>query len=343
MVQEPQTSILKSRGGTYTPFFSVDSYIPPPAGCCVNQIQRHGAWYPTSGASKNIISAISKLQSAENYTDSHLDFLKTFEYTLGISDLVPFGAQQSSESGELAFEHYADLIGASNLPFRVIDTANNWTAGFSAASNHVFNPSISVIISEAGNDTLDNNMCLNAGNSDTQTDTWLVVFAPSITTRLNSAAPGANISNDETYSLISMCPFHAVATFVGYSMDLDTFYETRYGAPLGPVQGVGYINELLVRLTGTPVNDTTQTNRTLTQDTCTFPLDRALYADFSHDNEMRMTCTSGKSVHILVNDAVQPLEFCEGAKDGVCELGAFVASQRYAQNGGNGDWDKCFA
>jgi len=55
---------------------------------------------------------------------------------------------------------------------------------------------------------------------------------------------------------------------------------------LGPVQGVGYINELLARLTEKPVSDNTQTNRTLDASPITFPLDRTLYADFSHDNQM---------------------------------------------------------
>jgi hypothetical protein len=52
------------------------------------------------------------------------------------------------------------------------------------------------------------------------------------------------------------------------------------------VQGVGYINELISRLTGKPVLDETQTNRTLDSSPKTFPLNRTLYADFSHDNQM---------------------------------------------------------
>ena len=60
----------------------------------------------------------------------------------------------------------------------------------------------------------------------------------------------------------------------------------RYGQELGPVQGVGYVNELLARLTGSPVQDNTQTNRTLDASPDTFPLNRTLYIDFSHDNEM---------------------------------------------------------
>lgn len=60
----------------------------------------------------------------------------------------------------------------------------------------------------------------------------------------------------------------------------------RYGQKLGRVQGVGYVNELHARLTGQPVEDSTQTNRTLDSSPDTFPLDRTFYADFSHDNEM---------------------------------------------------------
>lgn len=52
------------------------------------------------------------------------------------------------------------------------------------------------------------------------------------------------------------------------------------------MQGVGYVNELLARLTGEPVRDNTQTNRTLDSSPATFPLNRTLYADFSHDNTM---------------------------------------------------------
>jgi hypothetical protein len=48
-------------------------------------------------------------------------------------------------------------------------------------------------------------------------------------------------------------------------------------------------------------------------------------------------------VRILVNDAVQPLEFCGADGDGLCTLTAFVESQTYAQGNGKGDWDRCFS
>lgn len=172
---------------------------------------------------------------------------------------------------------------------------------------------------------------------------------------------------------------------------VDADFVHSYGGNLGRVQGVGYVNELLARLTGQPVRDNTQTNRTLDASPETFPLDRTLYADFSHDNEMvaiysalglfrqhllpgqkldpvkpsplstwilsnmvpfsarmvveRLQCTGplplGTFVRILVNDALQPLEFCGGVA-GLCELHAFVASQRYARHDGDGDFEKCY-
>lgn len=64
------------------------------------------------------------------------------------------------------------------------------------------------------------------------------------------------------------------------------FFGFRHGSRFGAVQGVGYINELLARLTHLPVHDHTQTNTTLDSNPETFPLDRGMYVDLSHDNLM---------------------------------------------------------
>ena len=58
------------------------------------QIQRHGARYPTSGATPAIRTAVRKLQAVEWYTDSRFDFLADYVYELGENDLVRFGAEQ---------------------------------------------------------------------------------------------------------------------------------------------------------------------------------------------------------------------------------------------------------
>ncbi|KAJ7686903.1 phytase, partial [Mycena rosella] len=305
------TDIMRLWGAS-SPYFSAGMYTSPPAGCRVDQVnvlQCHDAHFPTSGAATTIISGINKLQSVHNFTDPRLDFLKNFAYALGVVDLVPFGAHQSFEAGEDAYSRYRNLLRPENLPFlrasssaRVINSATNWTAGHMPMCA-CLSPHRAPLTVLQGNDTLDDSMCANAGNSDAQTDALLAVFAPPITACLNRWAPGANVTDAETYSLsapstpshqqqtLLLSPFCALfnadefAAFE-YSMDLDKYYGTGYGAYLGRVQGMGYINELLARLTHTPVNDSMQTNRTLDASPATFPLDRVLYADFSHNNQM---------------------------------------------------------
>lgn len=227
---------------------------------------------------------------------------------------------------------------------------------------------------------------------------------------------------------MNICPFQTVTTEkaspfcqlfetipnawpdFGYIGDLDKFYGTglvyisnitlaltyqrnRYGQPLGPVQGVGWVNELIARLTESPVQDHTQTNSTLDSSPVTFPLNRTIYADFSHDDQItaiisaiglfkqpgvepldvtkpnsrriwrassivpfasrvvieRMDCVTSigrsemrtPSLRIMVNQQIQPLDFCGADQHGVCTVAAFVASQNFARDGGN--FAQCFS
>ncbi|KAF5369717.1 hypothetical protein D9615_010152 [Tricholomella constricta] len=394
----------------YSPYFPVEEYGDPPQHCRVTQvniIQRHGARYPTSGSAKMIVAALNKLLSVEEFTDDRLNFLKDYNYRLGENDLLPFGARESQLAGQVHFTRYKHLVSHGQLPYyqqsKILSASNIVAiAGFSIASHHVYNPSLSLIISEKLNNTLHAEMCPNAGTAIAQTSEWLSKYGPAIAERLNRHAPGANLTSTDVFGLLSLCPFESVSlnrlsSFCKlfsesefqqfeYSGDLDKYYNTGYGQPLGPVQGVGYVNELLARLTGTPVRDNTQTNRTLDASPVTFPLNRTIYADFSHDNQMiaiyaaiglfkqhtapdpsfpnpkrnwlashlvpfsarmvteKLACgrRGEEFVRIFVNDAMQPLEFCGAGKDGLCTLRAFVESQAYARNDGNGDFEKCY-
>ena len=89
----------------------------------------------------------------------------------------------------------------------------------------------------------------------------------------------------------SLSPFCTL--FTAHEWHLYDFEKSRAkysafgrGAKLGPTQGVGWVNELVARLTENAVEDHTSTNRTLDSHAATFPLRRKLYADFSHDNVM---------------------------------------------------------
>ncbi|KAJ6491378.1 phytase [Mycena vitilis] len=311
---------IQKSWGVYSPFHAVEEYTPPPVGCEISQVNilhRHGARLPSVSQTEDILSGVRKLQSVEVYTDSRLEFLDTFVYSLAENLLVPLGAMQSFASGNTACQRYSSLVKEDDIPFvrasgmsRVVDTATNWTAGFAAASDGVYNPPLAVIINEATNDTLQDNNCPNAGGSGREMAQWIDTFAPPITSRLNSWAPGANLINEDIHGLMMLCAFHTVASVPSgyssesplpfspfcslftaaefeafeYSSDLDKYYSRGPGGHLGRVQGVGYVNELLARLTTSPVVDHTSTNTTLNSDPATFPLDRTIYADFTHDS-----------------------------------------------------------
>jgi len=158
---------------------------------------------------------------------------------------------------------------------RVVDSAHNWTAGSLRPMSFLLAPLISsrfpnsqsqrdqgkiescptrdglrhsillpvqALISCKGNLTLNDGMCPNSIEADEESKTWLKIFAPSLTERLNSAAPGAHLKNKDVHNLMSLCPFHSQVTmapspFCGlfsedefsegyeYHADLSKFYS----------------------------------------------------------------------------------------------------------------------
>jgi len=67
-------------------------------------------------------------------------------------------------------------------------------------------------------------------------------------------------------------------------MDLNFWYNYSFGAPLAKALGVGWVQELVARLTHTPIAvHNSSTNATLDNDPVTFPLDQSLYVDATHE------------------------------------------------------------
>ncbi|ORY63225.1 histidine phosphatase superfamily [Pseudomassariella vexata] len=312
--------------GQYSPFYSVKSDISPstPKGCNVTFAQvlsRHGARDPT--LSKTVIygALLARVQSTVTHYGKDFTFLSEYNYSLGADQLTHFGQQEMVNSGIHFYNRYKDLTRNSS-PFvrsagqyRVVESAQNWTQGFHQArlaDKHTDLPDTypygMVLIPEgsAFNNTLSHDLCSassSAKGSSAQA-VWLDVFAPRLTERLNANLPGANLTNSDTIAFMDLCPFNTVANADGklshfcklfdsddwhaydYYQSLGKWYGFGNGNPLGPTKGVGYVNELIARLTGEAVVDHTNTNSTLDSSPETFPLDRALYADFSHDNDM---------------------------------------------------------
>lgn len=132
------------------------------------------------------------------------------------------------------------------------------------------------------------------------------IFLPPITARLNADLAPVVLSATETIYIMDLCPFNTVASPIGaispfcnlfsrdewrqydYYQTLGKYYGYGAGNPLGPTQGVGFVNELIARLTNAPVQDHTSVNQTLDSKFSTFPTGDGypLFADFSHDNDL---------------------------------------------------------
>ncbi|KAJ4193435.1 hypothetical protein NW755_003425 [Fusarium falciforme] len=285
-------------------------------------LSRHGARYPTASKSAAYNATIARIQKSATMYGKNYKWLKEYTYTLGAEDLTEFGQQQMVDSGRAFYERYMGLAEKTE-PFvrasgsdRVIMSSYNFTQGFYASrgeSGDEYTRDVLIIPEEPGiNNTMSHGSCASFESDKVPKDAdekaevaWGARFLPEIRNRLNHHLPGVNLTLEETIYMMDMCPFHAANTPDGaghsrfcdlftkadwrsydYYMTLSKFYKFGNGNALGPTQGVGYVNELVSRLTGQPVDDHTTTNSTLDSSPKTFPLDRALYADFSHDNSM---------------------------------------------------------
>ncbi|KAI9746214.1 MAG: hypothetical protein M1818_000895 [Claussenomyces sp. TS43310] len=288
------------------------------------------------------IEHIQKTVDAKNYKGKY-KFLGKYQYNLGADELSVFGQQQMVNSGIKFYERYQSLA-KDVVPFirsagqrRVVESAQNFTQGFHSAravdrdgSSSDSYPYGIVVIPEGPvfNNTLDHSLCEDFETgpsskfSDAAKSIWANFFTPPIAERVNSALKGADLDADGILNLMDMCPFDTVHDPAGaispfcalftadewhaydYYQSLNFYYGFGWGNPLGPTQGVGFTNELIARMTQTPVNDHTSTNSTLDNSSTTFPLgdEVKLYADFSHDNDL-----TGIFAALGLYNATQPL------------------------------------
>lgn len=95
----------------------------------------------------------------------------------------------------------------------------------------------------------------------------------------------------ETVSLgySSFCPLFTKEEFeaYGYYFDLCFHYNNGFGSPVSGALGIGWVEEVVSRLTGERLTSThSSVNTTLSGDPTYFPLDQTIYVDASHDTSI---------------------------------------------------------
>lgn len=291
-------------------------------------LSRHGARYPTKSAAARYHQLLYDIHTNTTSYSPNFSFIREYKGQYVPDQLTDFGRQQMFDSGVKSYNRYKVLAQQSAAPFvrssgqeRVLESSLKWVRGFDDARRQDSSsapkpdPASILIISEKPgvNNTLNHGLCTKFEEDPeiselghTSRGTWANIFTPPISRRLEKNLAGTKFSPEQTIQLMDLCPFDTIANEQGevspfchlftasewhaydYYQTVGKYYGYSWGNPLGPTQGVGFTNELIARLTRSPVVDHTSTNNTLDHNAKTFPLDNqtALFADFSHDNDL---------------------------------------------------------
>lgn len=311
--------------GQYSPWEPSPSELDPaiPSDCKVTFAQilsRHGSRGPSTDKGERYAALVKELHESVTEYSEGFEFFKDYKYKLIPDDLSLYGENEMVDSGRLFYTRYHNLVSETE-PFvrasgsdRVIMSAQNFTHGYydsQGRPSDEFEAKILVIPEQDGyNNTLEHGSCKEFEEGPGKKDgakkqrEWKEIWVPPVQKRLTKKLPGAKFDIDTTVYFMELCPFETVANpdskvsdfcrafskdewrSYDYYQSLEKWYVYGPGRDLGPAQGIGFVNELLARMTGKPVEDHTSTNSTLDSSAETFPLDRKLYVDFSHDNGM---------------------------------------------------------
>ncbi|KAJ9474504.1 Repressible acid phosphatase [Pseudozyma hubeiensis] len=288
-----------------------------------HMLHRHGARYPTAGGPPDVLRDFLRQNPALRYSGS-LSFLNNYKFGVGEELLTPVGRGQLYDSGvkaallygKLVSDDLAELDAHSKPKFlfaragsqqRIVDSGLAWLNGF-FGSNWTSTTSFEIQIEHPGYNTTTapEFACpawSRAGNSPggAMADRWAETYLQDAMLRLGKDFGGAKLTSTLLFAMQQMCSYDTVAfgysDFCGlftrqewldyeYAWDLKFMNTNGATSPLGKAYGLGWVNELVSRLTKTPWNQDTQTseNSTLNLDPTTFPLDRRFYVDFTHDS-----------------------------------------------------------
>ncbi|KAJ7291916.1 histidine phosphatase superfamily [Mycena rebaudengoi] len=331
-----------------------DASARVPEGCritAVHLLHRHGARYPTTGGSPSAFAAA--LNAAATTTGFNasgpLTFLNTWTYKLGAETLTPFGRSEMFNLGVGFRIKYGELLKhAKDLPVfrttseaRMVDSALNFAAGMFGVQEyqHDYHQLIEVEGDVLTNSTLAPWNCpiLDtdvAAFGSTQALKWANIYLLPAQKRLSPFIAGFPLTISKLSAMQSLCVYETVA--LGYSVFCELFTEDEWkgfsylidlqfwygfgpGAPFASAMGIGWVQELVSRLTQTRITDSHSTvNASIVSSNVTFPFGQPIYVDATHDT--------------VISAIVTALNFTTLAANGPLPTDKIPANQTYFAN-----------
>ncbi|TFK51909.1 phosphoglycerate mutase-like protein [Heliocybe sulcata] len=317
--------------GSLSPWYSVQSKDLPesspeiPQGCSITQVHllhRHGARYPTEGSA--LASLAEKVHNASTgagfSASGPLAFLNTWTYKLGAELLTPFGREQLYDLGVAFRIRYGHLLeGFDQLPVfrttseaRMVDSALNFAAGFFGVQSYQTDYHQLIMEEPVDNIAYNNTLapfysCPNFGGNGRSLGEWEEKYLQPALERISSMIQGINFTISDMAAMQQTCIYEMVALgfseFCGlfteeewrgfdYLLDVEFWYYFGPGNPASAAAGLGWVAELVARLTETPITSPVgEVNTTLANNT-TFPLNQPIYVDATHDTVISTILTT---------------------------------------------------
>ncbi|CAE6426393.1 unnamed protein product [Rhizoctonia solani] len=343
-----------------------DARVDAPETCRITGVHilhRHGARYPTYDLEWGQPPVlVKKLSSVKKLTATgQLDFLNDWSYKLGAEVLTAFGRGQLYELGVSMRMRYGHLLNnfteSNTIPVfrtesqnRMLESSINFALGF--FGNPIQGQYQQVIMSEHHGlnntispwDTCPNaNVPAKAFRGLYLVQQWGGIYLQDALARFKSMAPQVDWTTEDVYAAQKMCAYETVAlgysSFCGlftkeewdgfdYSHDLGFWYNDAYGSPIGQALGLGWVSELVARLTHTPIEvHNTTTNATM-HDNIRFPLDQSIYVDSTHETVFLNIMTALNLTNFATDGQLSPTHILPNRKFKSSRIAPFATNMQ---------------
>ncbi|OAX39485.1 phosphoglycerate mutase-like protein [Rhizopogon vinicolor AM-OR11-026] len=302
--------------------FGVDSSPEAPDTCRitgVHLLHRHGARYPADFSKGTGPGGFaSKLNTyAENATATGpLSFLNDWTYKLGNEGLTPFGRSQLYDLGVSMRMRYGFLLKnfseTNTLPVfrtesqtRMLNSAQHFALGFFGYPLEGQYQQQIMIEAKGFNNTLapyrccaNNDIPHRGYRGEPYANAWKALYLRDAVPRLQTYIDGLELNIEDVYAMQELCAFETVALGYSkfcelftegewegfdYSYDLNLWYGVAWGSPVARGEGIGYVQELVSRLTHTPIETHNSSTNATHHNILTFPFGHSLYVDATHE------------------------------------------------------------